>query len=198
MIIEFGLQSIQRLLSSSKGTNICFFLLLIFQSVFNQKSLFFILWSLLNECKRTLNLAASICHLASLNSTFCLEVYYKFRTNSNFALNIDWAAHLLNDLLANAETKAGPLLIALWIFVKLVKVNKKFFETFLGHTNTRVNNSDLEIDKSILTFKHIFFWLLLFGYPTLLNPLHCFSLFILVNILQVLVLSTLQYFRLRH
>ena len=104
---------------------------------------------------------ALISYFAQLNFTLGLYIYNKLRANSLFTLDADRSAHLLNYLLTNTQAESSSLLVPLRVFIELVKVDEKFADSFLGHSGTVVNNSNLDVYESLLAFVNGLLWQLL-------------------------------------
>ena len=57
------------------------------------------------------------------------------------ALDINRAAHLLDDFLADGQAKPSSLLISLRILVKLAKINEQLLASFLWHAYAIVDDT---------------------------------------------------------
>lgn len=89
------------------------------------------------------------------DETLSLDINNELRANSLLALDLNRAAHLLDDLLANGEPEPSSLLVARGILVQLVKVDEKLFAALFRHADTRVDYAELDAHEVLLAFNAI-------------------------------------------
>jgi hypothetical protein len=68
--------------------------------------------------------------LAPCNEALSLQIYHKLGAFAQFTFDVNFAAHLFDDVLTDRETQACALRVALAVLVELGEINEKFFATF--------------------------------------------------------------------
>lgn len=79
------------------------------------------------------------------------EIEPKCGTFAQLTLCVDGSSHLLDDLLADRKTKAGSLLVPVWILIELAKVDEQVIEALLWNANPSVLNRNTETHKALFT-----------------------------------------------
>jgi len=74
-----------------------------------------------------------------------LQVYFEGGALADLALNIDIAAHLLNNSLADRKTESSAGSVALLVLLKFVEIDEQFFHPFFTYSNSCVFDRQLEI-----------------------------------------------------
>jgi hypothetical protein len=90
------------------------------------------------------------------DQALCLDVDDELGAFTYLAFDMNGASHLLNDLLADRESKASALLVSLGVLIELIEVYEQLADTLLRHSYARVYHTHLNIDVVLQTLIQFF------------------------------------------
>ena len=108
-------------------------------------------------------------HQDFLNFAFRSEIELKCGALSKFTGSLNRSSHLLDNLFTNRKTKAGALLVSLWVLGKLAKVHEKVIETFFRNSYACILNRQTKTYEALLPSLYFLFALFFLLFSELLN-----------------------------